>query len=59
MNVIENWDNWKIPQLRDFQKNILQTRIHDGRTIRNIAAELGISTSTVLRAGLFSRIWKF
>jgi hypothetical protein len=27
-----------------FQKNILQTRIHDGGTIRNIAAELGVST---------------
>jgi hypothetical protein len=40
-----------------FQKNILQTRIHDGGTIRNIAVELGVSTSTVLRAGLFSRIF--
>jgi DNA-binding MurR/RpiR family transcriptional regulator len=39
-----------------FQKNILQTRIYDGGTIRNIAAELGVSTSTVLRTGLFSRI---
>jgi hypothetical protein len=30
--------------------------MHDGGTIRNIAAELGVTTSTVLRAGLFSQI---
>jgi hypothetical protein len=28
--------------------------MHDGGTIRNIAAELDVTTSTVLRAGLFS-----
>jgi transposase len=39
-----------MPQLTDFQKTILQTRIHDGGIIRNIAAELGVSSSTVLRA---------
>jgi DNA-directed RNA polymerase specialized sigma subunit len=54
MNVIvtiEKFRNYEV-----IKKNILQTRIHDGDTIRNIAAELGVSTSTVLRAGLFSRI---
>jgi hypothetical protein len=30
--------------------------MHDGGTIRNIAAELDVTTSTVLRAGLFSQI---
>jgi hypothetical protein len=54
MNVIVTIE--KFPNYEIFKKTILQTRIHDSGTIRNIAAELGVSTSIMLRAGLFSRI---